>query len=58
MSVDGVLSRLNPLIAGLLRSPLHPLLSPGLLLLTVTGRHSGRATAIPVGISATATTSW
>ena len=49
MSVDGVLSRLNPLIAGLLRSPLHPLLSPGLLLLTVTGRRSGRRYTIPVG---------
>ena len=49
MSVDGVLSRLNPLIAGVLRSPLHPLLSPGLLLLTVTGRRSGRRYSIPVG---------
>ena len=49
VSVDGVLSRLNPLIAGLLRSPLHPLLSPGLLLLTVTGRRSGRRYSIPVG---------
>ena len=49
MTVDGVLSRLNPLIAGLLRSPLHPLLSPGLLLITVTGRHSGRRYSIPVG---------
>jgi deazaflavin-dependent oxidoreductase (nitroreductase family) len=48
-SLDGVLSRLNPLIAGLLRSPLHPLLSPGLLLLTVTGRRSGRRYSIPVG---------
>ncbi len=49
MSVDGVLSRLNPLIAALLRSPLHPLLSPGLVLLTVTGRNSGRRYSIPVG---------
>jgi deazaflavin-dependent oxidoreductase (nitroreductase family) len=49
VSLDGVLSRLNPLIAGLLRSPLHPLLSPGLLLLTVTGRYSGRRYSIPVG---------
>jgi F420H(2)-dependent quinone reductase len=49
VSVDAVLSRLNPLIAGVLRSPLHPLLSPGLLLLTVTGRHSGRRYSIPVG---------
>ena len=49
MSVDGVLSRLNPLIAGLLRSPFHFLLSPGLALLTITGRHSGRRYSIPVG---------
>ena len=49
MSVDGILSRLNPLIAGLLRSPLHPVLSPGLLLLTVTGRKTGQHYSIPVG---------
>lgn len=49
MSVDGVLSLFNPVIGALLRSPLHRLLSPGLLLLTVTGRHSGRRYAIPVG---------
>ena len=49
MSVDGVVSRLNPVIAALLRSPLHPMLSRGLLLLTVTGRHSGRHYSIPVG---------
>jgi len=47
--VDSVLSLLNPMIGALLRSPLHPLLSPGLLLLTVTGRHSGRRYTIPVG---------
>ena len=49
MSVDSVVSLLNPLIGALLRSPLHPLLSPGLVLLTVTGRHSGRRYSIPVG---------
>ena len=49
MSLDGALSLLNPVIAALLRSPLHPLLSPGLVLLTVTGRHSGRRYRIPVG---------
>jgi deazaflavin-dependent oxidoreductase (nitroreductase family) len=49
VSVDGILSRLNPLIAALLRSPLHPLLSPGLLLLTVTGRKTGQRYSIPVG---------
>jgi deazaflavin-dependent oxidoreductase (nitroreductase family) len=49
VSVDTLLSRLNPLIAALLRSPLHPLLSPGLLLLTVTGRRTGQRYSIPVG---------
>ena len=49
MSVDGFLSRLNPLVAGLLRSPLHFVVSPGLALLTITGRHSGRRYSIPVG---------
>jgi hypothetical protein len=49
LSVDGILSRLNPVVAGLLRSPLHPLLSRGLLLLTVTGRRSGRRYSIPLG---------
>ncbi len=49
MSVDSVMSRLNPLVAGVLRSPVHFLLSPGLALLTVTGRHSGERYAIPVG---------
>jgi len=49
MTVDGVLSVLNPALAAVLRSPLHRLLSRGLLLLTVTGRRSGRRYSIPVG---------
>jgi deazaflavin-dependent oxidoreductase (nitroreductase family) len=49
VSVDTLLSRLNPWIAALLRSPLHPLLSPGLLLLTFTGRKTGQRYSIPVG---------
>ena len=49
VSVDGVLSALNPVIGAVLRSPLHRLLSAGLMLLTVTGRHSGRRYTIPVG---------
>jgi hypothetical protein len=49
VSLDAVLSRLNPVIGAVLRSPLHPLLSSALLLLTVTGRHSGRRYSIPVG---------
>jgi deazaflavin-dependent oxidoreductase (nitroreductase family) len=49
MSVDGFMSRLNPVVMALLRSPLHGLASRGLLLLDVTGRRSGRTYTIPVG---------
>ena len=49
MSVDAFFTRLNPLVSGILRSPFHWLLSPGLLLITVTGRRSGRRYTIPVG---------
>ena len=49
MSMDAFFTRLNPLISGILRSPFHWLLSPGLLLITVTGRRSGRRYTIPVG---------
>ena len=45
-----VLNRtVNPVLRVFLRSPLHPLLSRPLMLLTVTGRRSGRAFTIPVG---------
>jgi deazaflavin-dependent oxidoreductase (nitroreductase family) len=40
---------LNPIIAPILRSPLHWLLSTGLMLITVTGRKTGRRYTIPVG---------
>jgi F420H(2)-dependent quinone reductase len=40
---------LNPIIIPILRSPLHWLLSGGLMLITVTGRKSGRRYTIPVG---------
>jgi len=49
VSVDDLASRANPLVAALLRSPLHWLLSPGLALLTFTGRRTGRRFTIPVG---------
>lgn len=49
MSVDGAATRLNPLVVGVLRSPFHWLLSFGLMLITVTGRRSGREYTIPVG---------
>jgi deazaflavin-dependent oxidoreductase (nitroreductase family) len=43
-------TRLNPLFSWVLRSPvLHWIFSPGVLLLTVTGRRSGRRYTIPVG---------
>jgi deazaflavin-dependent oxidoreductase (nitroreductase family) len=40
---------INPLVKFLLRSPLHGLLSDRLLLLTFTGRKSGRTYTTPVG---------
>ncbi len=42
MDVDRIATRLNPLVAKILRSPLHPLLSPGLMLIEYSGRRSGR----------------
>lgn len=39
----------NPAVRWLLRSPLHPLLSGSLLLLSVTGRRSGAVYTTPVG---------
>jgi deazaflavin-dependent oxidoreductase (nitroreductase family) len=41
--------RLNGPIAWLLRSPLHSLLDPALMLVTVTGRKTGKRYTIPVG---------
>jgi len=38
----------NPLMAGLLRSPLHRLLSHNTMLITVRGRKTGRAVTTPV----------
>ena len=49
MSVDSLMSRLNPLVNFILHSPVHWLLSPGLMLITVTGRRTGRQYTIPVG---------
>ncbi len=43
-----VLRRLNPLIAGLLRSPLHGIASRDLLLLTYTGAKTGRRRTLPL----------
>jgi hypothetical protein len=38
----------NPLMAGLLRSPLHALISHNTMLITVRGRKTGRALTTPV----------
>jgi deazaflavin-dependent oxidoreductase (nitroreductase family) len=42
-------TRFNPVFDWILRSPFHWIFSPGVLLLTVTGRRSGRRYTIPVG---------
>lgn len=39
----------NPVVRAVLSSPLHPLLSRGLALITVTGHRSGRRYTFPVG---------
>ena len=44
-----VLHAINPFVAALLRSPLHGLLSRQLMLLTYTGRTTGKRYTIPVG---------
>ena len=41
--------RMNPIVDFVLRSRFHWLLSPGLALITVTGRRTGRRYTIPVG---------
>jgi hypothetical protein len=48
-SIDSVFSRLNPVVSALLRSRLHWIASAGLVLITVTGRRSGRQYSFPVG---------
>ena len=49
MDLDRLMTRVNPVVVGLLRSPLHRLLGAGLCLITVTGRRSGQSYTIPVG---------
>jgi deazaflavin-dependent oxidoreductase (nitroreductase family) len=39
----------NPVVRAVLSSPLHPLLSRNLALITITGRRSGRRYTFPVG---------
>ena len=49
ISLDDLASPINPLVTALLRSPLHVVASKGLLLLSWSGRRSGRTFRIPVG---------
>lgn len=39
----------NPVVKAILRSPMHRLLSKKVMLLTLTGRRSGRTYTVPVG---------
>src|SRR5258708_5150465 len=43
-----LLRRLNPLVTGVLRSPVHGILSRNLLVLTYVGRKTGRRRAVPL----------
>jgi hypothetical protein len=49
VDVDRLMTRLNPAVGWVLRSRLHRVLSWGLMLVTVTGRRTGRIYTIPVG---------
>ena len=49
MDADRIATRLSPLVAWLLRSPFHGVASSGLLLLTFTGRRTGRRITLPLG---------
>lgn len=44
-----VLRMINPFVSAILRSPLHGLMSNQVLLLTFTGRKTGKLVTIPVG---------
>jgi hypothetical protein len=49
ISINDLVSPINPLVAALLRSRLHFIASKGLMLLSWQGRRSGREFCIPVG---------
>jgi hypothetical protein len=49
MTLAELSTRINPIVRAVLRSRAHPLLSRGLMLITVTGRKTGRTYTIPVG---------
>jgi deazaflavin-dependent oxidoreductase (nitroreductase family) len=49
MSLQTAFNRLgNPVLTALLRSPLHSVVDGSMLLISVTGRHSGRVYTTPV----------
>jgi hypothetical protein len=48
MTLVQLSTRFNPVCTKILRSPFHWLLSPALVLITVTGRKTGRRYTIPV----------
>jgi len=49
MSLQSIFIRLgNPILAALLRSPLHAMVDGGMMLISVTGRRSGKAYTTPV----------
>ena len=49
MDADRIASRAKPIVSAILRSPLHPLLSFGLMLISFEGRKTGRRYTFPVG---------
>jgi len=49
MDLNRFLHPLNPFLIRLLHSPLHFVMSAGLMTITYTGRRSGRRITIPVG---------
>lgn len=49
ISINDLVSPLNGLVGALLKSPLHGIASKGLLLVSWSGRKSGREFSIPVG---------
>lgn len=48
-SFDAAFAVINPIVTGILRSPIHGLLSDSLLVLTFSGRKSGTEYSTPVG---------
>jgi hypothetical protein len=49
ISLNDIVSPLNRFVIGLLRSPLHGIASKGLMLVSWSGRRSGKRFTIPVG---------